>query len=265
MRPIDRSIEDKVVELYERGVAGTSIVKQLGVPASTVYRVLKRRNVAIEYENVRRKRLKFDDATAENIVAEYKSGAGSKELAAKHQCSTWCIREVVRRSGRGVRKRGASNKELPDQVIDRMVSRYQDGESQNAIAISLGISQVLVSRILRGRGIEPRHRKAVGERHGFWKGGEVRTSGGYVMVKLERDDPLFCMAQRGGYAMKHRVVVARLLGRPLTDHETVHHIDGDRGSNEPFNLQLRQGNHGNGVRWCCADCGSFNLKCVQLD
>jgi hypothetical protein len=37
---------------------------------------------------------------------------------------------------------------------------------------------------------------------------------------------------------EHRLVMERVLGRPLTTNENVHHIDGDRTNNDPSNLEL---------------------------
>lgn len=37
---------------------------------------------------------------------------------------------------------------------------------------------------------------------------------------------------------QHRVVMERVLGRPLLKSEIVHHIDGDKKNNNPLNLQV---------------------------
>lgn len=58
--------------------------------------------------------------------------------------------------------------------------------------------------------------------------------------------------------------MAIALGRPLTSHETVHHIDLDHANNALSNLQLRQGKHGKGTVSECADCGSHNIIFVPL-
>lgn len=86
------------------------------------------------------------------------------------------------------------------------------------------------------------------------------SSTGYIQVRMPEHPNAV-----NGYVPEHRLVMEKELGRYLTSTETVHHIDGNRVNNSYENLQLRQGNHGAGVKYQCLDCGGHNVKTVPLD
>lgn len=67
-----------------------------------------------------------------------------------------------------------------------------------------------------------------GSLHPRWKHGRVLTAKGYVRITAGSD--------RNRY--EHRVILERLLGRPLRLNEEVHHIDFKRSHNCPDNLLL---------------------------
>jgi len=97
-----------------------------------------------------------------------------------------------------------------------------------------------------------------------YKGGRMVTPEGYVMVKVYDPDPMTTMRNSAGYVFEHRLVMAEALGRPLTQRETVHHVNGVRDDNRLENLQLRIGSHGAGATFRCHDCGSVNIEAVPL-
>jgi hypothetical protein len=85
-------------------------------------------------------------------------------------------------------------------------------------------------------------RGQTGELSANWKGG-IRLFQGYVMRRVDRK-----------YKFEHRIVMEETLGRPMEEHETVHHKDADRANNAPENLELRNGRHGKGATKHCPTC-----------
>lgn len=70
--------------------------------------------------------------------------------------------------------------------------------------------------------------------HPNWTGGRHAHNDGYVRV-YSPENP---SASARGYALEHRLVMERVLGRSLGTDETVHHINGIRSDNRPENLEL---------------------------
>lgn len=96
----------------------------------------------------------------------------------------------------------------------------------------------------------------------------LRSTNGYVEARVYSDHPLYQFANPREAPSRrdllHRLIMSQALGRRLLSTETVHHKDGDRANNALSNLQLRHGNHGQGQRIVCADCGSHNTTVADI-
>jgi len=114
-----------------------------------------------------------------------------------------------------------------------MALLYSKGLSAAAIGHRFGISKPAVLYRFRRAGIIRRKRRENyphGPAHGLWKGGRlIDKRQGYVLIT--GGDP---WRRR----LEHRVVMERVLGRPLKRSEYVHHINGIRDDNRPENLVL---------------------------
>lgn len=76
-----------------------------------------------------------------------------------------------------------------------------------------------------------------GELNYSWKGGKRINCHGYNTVRLMEDDPFYPMTVNG-YVIEHRLIMAKHVGRCLTDEEVVHHINENKLDNWIENLML---------------------------
>jgi transposase len=208
-------------------------------------------------------RRKIGPEQEKEVVAMYTAGQSTTAIAEHLDVHCATIRMALARHR--VPMRGGKPRHATDEVtVAAMTKLYVvDGWSQKQIGEQFDISQPVVSRILELAGVEMR-RGATGEDHGNWRGGRF-VQNGYVFVRVYPGDPFYVMANRCGYVLENRLVMARHLGRPLLRSETVHHKNNqDEQNNDISNLQLRQGRHGKGGAFQCADCGSHNIKPVPL-
>lgn len=88
-----------------------------------------------------------------------------------------------------------------------------------------------------------------GAKNTNWKGGIQRGKTGYVFILLSKDDFFYPMANKAGYVLEHRLVMAKRLGRCLHPWEHVHHKKQIRSDNRLSQLRLvLKGRHSGVVR-----------------
>ncbi len=101
-------------------------------------------------------------------------------------------------------------------------------------AVGINRSTSVAQRLAHTAG---RRESMIGENNPMWKGGR-QVAGTYIGVRVYPENIFSCMANHCGYVLEHRLVMAQHLGRPLTKHEIVHHLNGVRMDNRPCNLAL---------------------------
>ena len=82
-----------------------------------------------------------------------------------------------------------------------------------------------------------------GKNHPAWKGGISINWCGYRTIRINTLSPedqelVKPMMNSSNVLKEHRVIMAHILGRPLTHNETVHHLNGNKLDNQPENLLL---------------------------
>lgn len=203
----------------------------------------------------------------DEIVRRYREGEDPWTIAPLFGIHRNTIYTLLER--RSVPLRRAKRSFLAEGQIEQIRQLYGQGCTFQEVAQKMGISWRTAQKYARRGGVAARPAGfQQGEGHHAWKGGRVRTDGGYVLVLVREDDPFYEMAQvkttEARYCLEHRLVMARHLGRILRDDETVHHKDGNKENNDISNLQLRQGKHGKGAVAQCASCGSHDVVWVEI-
>lgn len=246
--------------MKRNGSTVRAIARHYGVRTEAASAALERAGIDL---GARRSHPSIPPARWPDVVAAYEELASLQATANRFGVSVPTIGSVLDRAGARRNEHGRPVTWTEERAAE-LISSYRAGATFRELATQFGLSATGVRKrlITLGEHIPLQHVR--GPECRSWRGGRVGLAKGYVGVRPTADDLQFVTPNSGGYVAEHRLVMARALGRALTEDETVHHINGDRADNSPENLQLRTGRHGSGVVHQCLDCGSINVAAVEL-
>jgi len=248
-----------IVARYRSGDTKGPIARAYHVSARAISAVLREERIE------ERGQFALSPSDQKTVIDAYQQGALQKDLAARFSVTVQTIRNMLKRHVVARESYERKFRRFTPEEIDMMRTMSAEGASQNHIAVTLGTKQVAISRAMHRHDIAPAKSGPLrGKDHGSWRGGRHINDDGYVLIRIDRDDPYASMALVTGYVAEHRLVMAHHLGRLLTPAESVHHINGNRADNRLENLQIREGRHGNGQVWRCRNCGSHNIEASSI-
>jgi hypothetical protein len=121
---------------------------------------------------------------------------------------------------------------------DQIRKALKEHRQRKEAAEALGVSTDTLRRRCQTLGIPhaktgPKLGQNKGKNNPMWKGGQPIVKG-YRWIRM----PEHPNATTAGYIAEHRLVMSKLLGRPLDEGEVVHHKNRNKLDNRPENLEL---------------------------
>ena len=260
-------MDKKIKELFESGMTGQEIAKQIGIGKTTVYRSLKRNGIVpnlLYRSGERLKKGTFTKTMLEKAASLYIKNKSLEATALIFGCTASGLSNAFRRIGIETFPVGSHPKEIGEEKTKQILEMWDKGLSQSGISRTVACSQTAVRRVLIKHGLELTNCRTRGEKSGRWKGGKILMNG-YSYIQIPTENKFVSMLTSNGYVSEHRYVMAKHLNRILNKNETVHHKDGNKLNNSIENLQLRNGKHGKGCTFKCRDCGSLNIESIAMD
>lgn len=159
-------------------------------------------------------------------------GMAAKEIAQVYHLSPKTIYARLKAFNIPVKEKP----KLSSVTKDELAALYSQGKTTYDIACIYRVDPSSIWDRMRKLGIALRHPGGPGTKprgKGRWN-----TGNGYIMCRVPKNSPYYEMANKQGWLVEHRLVMAVHLGRCLARTEAVHHRNGIKDDNRVGNLEL---------------------------
>jgi hypothetical protein len=232
----------EMIKLYESGLSCAEIARRAGATHGGVHKRLKKAGVCL------RKRCQHPSSIPNSKMIElYKSGESIENIARLAGFTYSSIANRLKQAGIKIIRKAYKREDLTGRIFNQLTALKMiegSGKSRWLCQCSCGKTAIVdAGRLKSGNTKSCGCRKNLhGESHGRWRGGNYIDSNGYSILSILSKE-----SKRAIHIPEHRVVMEKVLGRPLFHNEHIHHKNGVRNDNRIENLELKVTAHGPGI------------------
>ena len=236
---VEQEKQENIIRLYKEGMNIKEIASELHVGKNYANKICRNAGLITNQNRI------FTEEFEGRILEAYTKGFSSITIGNFVDVTPTAVRDAVKRLGGKTRSVGhKSDANFDLKLLENILGNFQEHIRKYNLSVT--------RKCLRM------------EDHPQWSGGKKIDDKGYVLIRIPKTDPYYCMTRQTGEVYEHRYVMAQFLNRPLEPRETVHHKNGIKTDNDPTNLQLHHDGHLRGFACRCRVCGSVDIEFVEI-
>jgi DNA-binding XRE family transcriptional regulator/transposase len=142
--------EAEICQRYEAGENVPALAKTYDVPASTLYELLKRRNIP------RRSNRSLSDEQEAEVCVRYQAGERADVICEDFSINKSTVRQILKRNGVPMTGKGGPPRKFSASQEAEMCRRYEAGENAYGLARDFGTNRTTVCQVLERHGVPRR-------------------------------------------------------------------------------------------------------------